>query len=378
MLLFLGAGASNPFGIPTMSGFLKIFDKEFGDSSLYQAIKVYFGGECDLEVLMTVVEDLSKSREELFRTISPQTALFLLQKTHEEAKSYISEENRKAAKTLVIKIKQSIRTECVKAVRNDAIILRVYDDFFDLLQREREMMTSDVSWGQTQIGRSKMILPSDLRIFTTNYDTCTEVYFNRKEIDFSNGTIARFGENVFDIDSYELPQTINVKIYKLHGSVDLFQKGDKIRRLSASGAERTYMGEEYGEELMRWPIEFGGYRHVIESPYLDLFRKLRDAAKEENWWIIIGFSFRDRTICSLLDDVLRLKPKIERPKALLLDLHPQPIVNRLNEWNYHALAETVYPVEVGFGSNDISSKIHEAFLSEGFIKELDILTGRRK
>jgi len=61
MLLFLGAGASSPFGIPTMSGFIKLFDKEVGDSPLYQAIKVAFEKECDLEVLMTVVEDLSKS-----------------------------------------------------------------------------------------------------------------------------------------------------------------------------------------------------------------------------------------------------------------------------------------------------------------------------
>jgi hypothetical protein len=28
MLLFLGAGASKPFGIPTMQGFLELFDRE--------------------------------------------------------------------------------------------------------------------------------------------------------------------------------------------------------------------------------------------------------------------------------------------------------------------------------------------------------------
>ena len=34
---------------------------------------------------------------------------------------------------------------------------------------------------------------------------------------------------------------------------------------------------------------------------------------------IIGFSFRDRTICSILDDVLRLKPLRDRPKAFLIN-----------------------------------------------------------
>jgi hypothetical protein len=61
MLLFLCAGASSPFGVPTMSGFLKLFDEEFGDSELYKETKMVFGNDCDLEVLMTVFEDLSKS-----------------------------------------------------------------------------------------------------------------------------------------------------------------------------------------------------------------------------------------------------------------------------------------------------------------------------
>lgn len=377
MLLFLGAGASSPFGIPTMSGFIKLFDKEVGDSPLYQAIKVAFEKECDLEVLMTVVEDLSKSQSEFFRAISPQTAHFLLQREREEANRYVSEGSRKEAKELLAKIKAIIRKECADAVSENSRILEVYDDFFNFLAQERNTMTPDLLWNATQIARSQMILPSDLRIFTTNYDTCMEVYFNRKEIDFSRGIVNRYGEDLFDVDSYESHQARDIKIYKLHGSVDLFQKRDKIRQLSAAGAEKTFLGEEYGEESMRWPIEFGGYRHVIESPYLDLFRRLRDAAKEKKWWISIGFSFRDRTICSLLNDVLRLKPERERPNALLLDLYPEPIVKRLKDWDYHALADTIYPIEVEFGSKDLSTKLHAAFLAKGYTKEMPISFGKR-
>jgi len=123
---------------------------------------------------------------------------------------------------------------------------------------------------------------------------------------------------------------------------------------------------------MRWPIEFGGYRHVIESPYLDLFRRLRDGAKAKDWWIIIGFSFRDRTICSLLNDVLGLKAERKRPNALLLDCHPEPIVKRLEDWGYQALVDTIHPVEAEFGSKDLSTKLHEAFVTKGHIKEMQV------
>jgi hypothetical protein len=179
---------------------------------------------------------------------------------------------------------------------------------------------------------------------------------------------------LLDVDFYESPLTRDIKIYKLHGSVDLFEKNGKIRQLSAAGAERTFLGQEYGEESMRWPIEFGGYRHIIESPYLELFGKLRDAAKTKDWWIIIGFSFRDRTVCSLLNSVLGLKTERSRPKAFLLDTHPDRIVQRLKEWEYQALADTIHPIEVEFGRKDFSKKLHDAFITEGYVREMQVST----
>jgi hypothetical protein len=378
MLLFLGAGASSPFGIPTMSGFLKFFDQKIVDSQLYQTIKTAFGNECDLEILMTVAEDLSKSRQELFRDISPQTAYFLFQKEREEASRYVDNENTKTeAKELLWKIKAIIRKECIEAASNDSKTLSTYDDFFASLEKERKEMRPQIPpWGGSQVAHEQMVLPSDLRIFTTNYDNCIEAYFNRKEIDFSRGISSKYGENLFEVDSYDSsPQTREIRIYKLHGSVDLFEKNGKIRQLTAARAERTFLGEEYGNESMRWPIEFGGYRQIIESPYLELFGKFRDAAKAKDWWIIVGFSFRDRTICSLLNDVLGLKPERKRPNVLLLDCHPEPIVRRLEDWGYPTLANTINPIEVEFGSKDLSDKLHEALVAKGYTKEMQVSTG---
>jgi len=384
MLLFLGAGASMPFGVPTMLDFVKLFDKEVGDFPLYKDLKVAFGENCDLEALMTVIEDLSKSPQEFFRAISPQTAFFLLQKERKAVDRYINEDSsRKESGKLLTKIKTIIRRECNKAVSNDSKILEVYNDFFTFLAEERNKMTQDSSpspWHSTQVGRETrgLVLPADLRIFTTNYDQCIETYFNRKEVDFCRGIISRYGDSVFDVDSYEaLPaQNMPCKIYKLHGSVDLFQKEDKIRRFEVPRTEEPFLVKEYGEESLRWPIEFGGYRHVIESPYLDLFRRLRDTAKEKKWWIMIGFSFRDRTICSILNDVLRLTPRRERPNVLLLNRHTKPIIERLKDWNYQALVETIFPVEVEFGSEHFSKKMHQAFLIKGYVREMDVSTGK--
>jgi hypothetical protein len=375
MLLFLGAGASMPFGVPTMIDFIKLFDKEVGDSPLYRELKTAFGENCDLEALMTVIEDLSKSPKEFFKAISPQTASFLLQKERKDADHYINGDRSQEAGELSAKIKAIIRKECNRAISNDSRILEVYDDFFTSLESQKRRVIAVPSlWGSSQIGSGAhaFTLPTDLRIFTTNYDQCLETYFNRREIDFWRGIVSRYGESVFDVDSYDplLAENMPCKIYKLHGSVDLFRKEDKIKRLEVPRAEDPFLIKEYGEEFMRWPIEFGGYRHIVESPYLDLFRRLRDVAKQKTWWIVIGFSFRDRTICSLLNDVLRLKSKRERPAILLLNRHTQPVIERLKDWDYQALVETMFPVEVEFGGKGFSTKLDEAFVSAGYVRPM--------
>jgi len=117
---------------------------------------------------------------------------------------------------------------------------------------EERKMTSGTNWGSTQIGRVDEVFPTELKVFTTNYDTCLEVYFNRREIDYCRGIVNRSGEDVLDVDSYASHQTTNVKIYKLHGSIDLFQKRGKIRQFKAPGTGKTFLGDEYGEESMRW------------------------------------------------------------------------------------------------------------------------------
>ena len=74
MLLFLGAGASAPFGIPTMPGFIDLLDSKIGSYPIYRDIKLAYKNDYDLEVLMTILEDLSKPQEEIMESISPQTA----------------------------------------------------------------------------------------------------------------------------------------------------------------------------------------------------------------------------------------------------------------------------------------------------------------
>jgi len=358
MIIFLGAGASRPFGIPTMREFVEIFDEEMGQNRLYNEIKSSFDREYfDLEILMTILEDLSKGRKELFRTISPQTSAFLFSKIREKGLRHADTLTRKAsnAKRCLSELKGVIRRECFEAVQNNAnMILEVYDQLFKYLHAARGFEIAKTRYGGFhRAGDGKFDFPSDLKIFTTNYDTCIETFLNRHQVNFTQGIVSRYGYHVLDVDSYDDRDT-KVGVFKLHGSVDLFKKNGEIRQLPAFPSKDglTYLGDEFGEEHIRFPIEFGGYRHVIESPYLDMFRLFRDRIKVEHQslWLLIGSSFRDITICSIMNDVLRLEELGRHPLIILINPNAKAIVKRLKKWGMNTFAGLITGVEEKFGT----------------------------
>lgn len=371
MIIFLGAGASRPFGVPTMAEFIDIFDKAIGGNKLYNGVKNSFDRESfDLEVLMTILDDLSKDQKELRRTISPQTTDFLLRRPHEKALYYISDETVKTtAKEVLSKLKGIIRRECFQAVQKKVdMILQVYDQLFNIL-RQSEIVRHKIG-NFTIAGDGRYQYPMNLRIFTTNYDTCVEALLSRHEVNFTRGIEYRHGYDVFNVDSFD-DKDGKVGVFKLHGSVDLFRRKGKITQLPLYSKEEgmTYLGEEIGEELMRFPIEFGGYRHVIESPYLDLFRLFRDRIRRDPLWILIGSSFRDVTICSIMNDVLTLQKSGEHPMIILVNPNAKAIVDRLKKWGMDAFARLIRIVEERFGTRECITKLSEVLNPERTLRE---------
>lgn len=132
----------------------------------------------------------------------------------------------------------------------------------------------------------------------------------------------------------------------------------KIRKLSAFPEGRT----TFGEEVMRWPIEFGGYRIIIQSPYLDLFRLFRQRIKDDGAWVLFGSSFRDISICSTMNDVLRLKIGRSYPKIVFINPSGKDVVKRLRAWNMITLGDLMEKnmIEEHWGSDECNTKLPSA------------------
>ena len=247
-LLFLGAGASSAFGIPTMSGFIELFDREFQDLSLYDRVRKGLGKSLDLEGVMTVLDDFSKPKENLLRTISAQTFQVIYHWWLDEDLIVKSGRESEAA-SLLKRCGEIIRLECQRAVRErkDEIV-HTYDQLFGRLSQ---------SGGSQKSGDGTLDIPSAIWVFTTNYDTCLEVWAKERQIEFDRGVRPRYTELVFDASTF----SGNHRLYKLHGSIDMFSAGDEVKQMSAdpvSSGAGTFLGENYGEPYQFYPIEYSG------------------------------------------------------------------------------------------------------------------------
>ena len=359
MILFLGAGASKPFEIPTTKGFISLFETEVGESELYNDVKVGIGEEMfDLESLMTVLDDLSKPEPELLRHISPYTSRFLLRTLRESGMVYYKKAGiGEDAKQMLHRLKKVIRRACLTATRERReAIVKTYDAFFDSADK--------LVGSHTLSGRPQRSYPSQLSIFTTNYDTCVETYFNAKYVDFANGIETRWGYNIFNVNSY---RTSALEIVKLHGSIDLFKKGDDIRHFQTVVEDfeslTTHLGEEYGEEFMVWPIESSGAQHAIQSPHLDLYYLFRDRLGKEltkekgGVWLIVGFSFRDLTVTSIMNEVARQIEPAVHLNVILIDTEATYIKEKIRSDGFATLADLITPLDDLFGSPNLLTRL---------------------
>jgi len=358
MLLFIGAGASKSFDIPDTMGFISVFEKKANilQDEIYQKLKDSIPRQLfDTETLMTILHDLSKPEDELLNSIAPHTTRFLL-KQGTEATYFIQDNQVKVAcHNILREIKRIIRQTCLeKVAQNQQGIQRSYDIFFQALP-------SNIARSENSTDGSKMEYPQ-LAMFTTNYDTCIETYLNGRQVEFSKGKITKFGEDIFD-GSIFINTRSNLDLVKLHGSIDLFVNERKIRFLAGAGAVDTsaitFLGKEYGPEFMVYPVESSSSIELLQSPFIELLYYFKQRLIDNKTWIIIGSTFRDLTVASIMNEVIMQKSKIDFPTVLHINPDATKINTYLLDKGYKSLSEVIEPINSCFMDASTEEKLKQ-------------------
>lgn len=154
---------------------------------------------------------------------------------------------------------------------------------------------------------------TSLKIATTNYDRAIEHYCENNSMNFIDGFKQISGNYVWR-QAFYYPDAIDedsIIYYKLHGSLDWKKRRDgKIMRTMEEGRSRDSL---YTENLMIYP-SLDVKNHKV-TPYFEILNEFQKAFNEADICIIIGCSFRDQHVNSILTSgskrIIAISPTVE-------------------------------------------------------------------
>jgi hypothetical protein len=346
LIFFFGAGASKPFGIPTMRELTEIIKTNLDGNNLHEYNSIYNKfqkngkNEIDIEGILSIIQFLSEGENE---NINDVINYLLFTRNHSQDIS--SQHNKSELDNLKLNIVKLIRQYCTRA-SNLEYVFKVYQNFFETI--------TEVLSGGTYDTKLPIRYDDNWTIFTTNYDIIIESLWkeyldNKIYFGFEGG---RFQPDYFLYTSsseiFKKKELIHnmIRLVKLHGSVSWLIKkttGEVIEKeFNLNEANGLGKGSLYVNEIMMYPLL---EKNLYQSPYIQMFYYLDQEWNSKRVCIVIGYSFRDSIIKNVFSSQLR---KNKDKKIILVDPNAKEIIhNTLNEFT-----DQIVPIEREFGSLD--------------------------
>lgn len=174
-----------------------------------------------------------------------------------------------------------------------------------------------------------------VEIFTTNYDLLLEKAFEDLSIPYFDGFVGSI-QSFFDLRAVEdnlIPKHWT-RLWKIHGSINWFQKENKE-------VYRSIVTKENGDSCLIYPSHLK-YEQSRKMPYLALIDQLNKFLRQPNSLMVItGYSFNDEHLNDTILSALKANPN-SMVIALLFDTltykNENQIIERYPKANQLALS----------------------------------------
>jgi len=329
MLLFLGAGASKPFGIPDMNDLTSIVVNELRTKHkpiwIIEEIKKRvenFGIKPDIEAILTCIDAL-KNPEVGMKNAGAFAAYV---SRFSKPKDLHLGQGKEFYQNLSGDIREIIRDHCFLPKDDNKImeIVKIYNNFFSNLNFN---------------------FANELSVFTTNYDYCFETYCFENDYDFFDGFEPRMGLQTYAGMDYS---NKNTKVWKLHGSSNyvITTRNKLIKTDQIVKPGDKIISGKIAKESMIYPTT---EKYFSRDPYFSLLRKLRGdllaggSKRDDKIIAIVGYSFRDVAINNAFIDALNA-PLFRKKHIFLIDPFANSIINN----NIPELKKIIEPINKRF------------------------------
>jgi hypothetical protein len=329
---FFGAGASIEFGIPSMKQMTVNFARKIRGSAfrpsekkLFNTIygslaKVYGVDNVDLETIMSVIVGLNE--ENHIKDNIGELGLFILEKN--KITSFTKPNyDVVTLDRLENKFRKYVRDNTV--IRNSKKIdlsRNTYYNFF------KQICAITTCYNVTAEDSDPNKYTHDKwTFFTTNYDNVIEDFWvrSRRYSDLDLGFDQTDGKIVMNADKFLRNNTTDVhrksamQLVKLHGSVNWIKdKGGEIEEygyhLSLDDVRSTRGSQDIEGDLLIYPLS---QKQLYFTPFIQLFGILNAELSKRDFWIVIGYSYRDIIIRTMFEKALA-----ENSKRKILLVHP--------------------------------------------------------
>ncbi len=325
-MLFLGAGASSAFGIPTMQELTKKSEDVLKEKGFNQELATAYNALTkfqiipDFESILTVFESL-RSPVEAIRASGPFAAYLATLAERDIKQRVDADEILTAMKNLLVDA--CSHPDMAKA--NET-----YQDLFSLLGKAGNVAVGGPQpqrvglTGGSRFQPSSNVLMQTQDIFTINYDLVIERFFDENQIGrlLFTGFVPRGPRFYWDfVEGYRWDGG-GTNLVKLHGSIDQFVVEDGIEKRQALPNVGFYTKKTFGEMLV-YPVH---EKYVTKTPYFELFSALRQRLSREPLCIVIGYSLRDEAVNNAFADAVKTNRTL---KFVYVAPHASTNINRL-------------------------------------------------
>ena len=302
-MLFLGAGASAAFGVPTLQELTRecetVLQEGGFSTSEFEQIRgslTRFGIVPDFEAIFTVLQSLV-AIDASVRASGPLAA-YLAHRIREQLR-----ESKDVARH-VTALKRMLVEKCSAVRMEDAV--KHYNRLFETFASTQNVPTAPNS-STSLIGGS--FLPGTPKrrtqdIFTLNYDLLIERYFDIERIGdvLKTGFVVKGMRMFWDPrEGYQWDGRVqSTNLVKLHGSIDQVFTKQGIEKRQAPPSVGYYTTFAL-DDMLVFPVT---EKYVTLNPYFEMHVLLRERLKAEPVCVVIGYSFRDEAVNNAFVDAI--------------------------------------------------------------------------